>query len=110
MQPEKTCQVIEGIERDSDAVLDADKCRNVWDRIWVKNVEHNAEVGWLQNLKHDLGELEQGEVEMSALMIEKQFKKRARAQWFVGLLLKDVYTFTCVKEINNCELNCVCFD
>ena len=55
---------LEEIERNSDAIPDAEECRNFWGGIWEKDV------------KNELGDPKKpGEVKISAPMIKKRLRK-----------------------------------
>ena len=63
---------LEGVERDN-IISDADESRNVWDSIWEKSTEHEAE--WLKELESLISVEKQENIDLTVNVIEKQLRK-----------------------------------
>ena len=65
-------QELNGTARNENVIPDADESKTFWSDIWSVGKEHNRSVEWLNNIKNDIGDNQQGELQITSDMVTSQ--------------------------------------
>ena len=67
---------IDGVVRYNEGLPEAEECREFWRGIWEKEVDHNRDVKWLDDLKKELNGVErQSELTINTEILVRQLRK-----------------------------------
>ena len=67
---------IDGVVRYNEFLPEAEECRQFWRGIWEKEVDHNRDVKWLDDLKKELNGVDrQSELTINTEMLVRQLRK-----------------------------------
>ena len=61
--------------RNENGIPDAEESKTFWSDIWTLSKEHNRNAEWLNNIRNDIGDNQQGELEITAEMVTIQCRK-----------------------------------
>ena len=68
-------QELNGTARNENVIPDADESKKFWSDIWSVGKEHNRSAEWLNNIKNDIKDNQQGELEITSYMVTSQCRK-----------------------------------
>ena len=94
--------------RNENVIPDADESKKFWSDIWSVTKEHNRNAEWLNNIRNDIGDSQQGELEITAEMVSIQCRKMPNwkapgRDGVQGFWLKNLRSFhgRLAEQLNN---------
>ena len=68
---------MDGKTHEENIILDKEKNREFWSKIWGKNVKHNESGDWIQKLAEEMHGNKQQNIDITATKIKERMRKMA---------------------------------